>query len=315
MEEEREEPDPNAALSSSLVPYNNATPTLRDQKIPSGKRFPFKLYSMLQDKTVERYVMWTKAEQKDALLIPDLEAFVANVLPKHFKEMKKWGSFQKQLNNYNFQREDRGSGKALYTHSQFRRGHPELLPDVGRRPKCQIPACPGQERRSTPIAPIAGSTTPESGSQTDPPSHCDQVEYDNEGVKLEILQLKRELESSEEGRAAMEVRLQVAESRLHETEQQLLRMEIQILELSKMLEQRSIGDGTLNCVGGPGPAQPVHGVDILHNVAPNIPTAANGGLLTFHTGSLQSDSLESYLAMEMTYGHVDSLSGLDFLNL
>ncbi|KIO17087.1 hypothetical protein M407DRAFT_33251 [Tulasnella calospora MUT 4182] len=89
MEEEREEPDPNAALSSSLVPSNNARPTLRVQKLPSGKRFPFKLYSMLQDNTVERYVMWTEVEQQDALLIPDLEAFVANVLPKHFKEMKK----------------------------------------------------------------------------------------------------------------------------------------------------------------------------------------------------------------------------------
>lgn len=46
-------------------------------------------HRMLQDSTVEGYVMWTKFEEQDALIIPDVEAFVVNVLPKHFKDMKK----------------------------------------------------------------------------------------------------------------------------------------------------------------------------------------------------------------------------------
>lgn len=43
--------------------------------------------SMLEDKTVEPYVKWLRTEHGDAFLIPDTEAFVANVMPKHFKEM------------------------------------------------------------------------------------------------------------------------------------------------------------------------------------------------------------------------------------
>lgn len=44
---------------------------------------------MLEDESVESYVMWSKFNNREALLIPDIDAFVANVMPRHFREMKK----------------------------------------------------------------------------------------------------------------------------------------------------------------------------------------------------------------------------------
>lgn len=44
---------------------------------------------MLEDETVEPYVRWSNFNNREALLIPDIDAFVANVMPRHFKEMKK----------------------------------------------------------------------------------------------------------------------------------------------------------------------------------------------------------------------------------
>lgn len=43
---------------------------------------------MLEDETVTNYVRWSKSGSVDALCIPDIEAFVVNAMPKHFKEMK-----------------------------------------------------------------------------------------------------------------------------------------------------------------------------------------------------------------------------------
>ncbi|KAG8916452.1 hypothetical protein FRC01_003147, partial [Tulasnella sp. 417] len=275
-EEEAGEPYSPPALCLPHAPHNGAEPTLRGRKLLSGKEFPFKLYSMLEDETVKQYATWSKIGNRDALFIPDVEAFVANVLPKHFKEMKKWGSFQRQLNNYNFERQDRGAAKALYAHveDKFQRGHPELLRYVRRGANCQTSARPKQKRNSTPIAPTARSTTPESGSQNDSPSHNDQSECNKERLELKILKLENDLESSEERRSATEVRLQAAETRLQEAEQRIMRMENQIAELSKILEQRSTGDSTLDDVGDSRSAQPEDNFDILLN-ALNVPTAAD----------------------------------------
>lgn len=43
---------------------------------------------MLEDETLTSYVSWSKNEHSDAICIPNIEAFVVNVMPTHFKEMK-----------------------------------------------------------------------------------------------------------------------------------------------------------------------------------------------------------------------------------
>ncbi|KAG8916093.1 hypothetical protein FRC01_003386 [Tulasnella sp. 417] len=297
LEEEVEEPYSPSAPSPPHAPHNDAGPTLQGHKLLSGKEFPFKLYSMLEDGAVKRYATWSKIGNRDALFIPDVEAFIANVLPKHFKEMKK------------------GADKALYTHveDKFQRGHPELLRYVRRGANGQTSARPKQKRHSIPIAPAATSTSPESGSQNDSSSHKDQSQCNTEGLELKILKLESDLESSEERRSAIEVRLQAATTRLQEAEERIMRMENQMAELSKILEQRSTGDSTLDSVGDSRSSQPENNFDILIN-ALNVPTAADGGVLTHHVGTLQSLSFESHMVMETVYHPLDPQFGLDFLS-
>lgn len=174
-----------------------------------------------------------------------------------------------------------------------------------RRPNPQVSTCPGQERPITSVAPPADDATPESGSQTSPPSYgTHELEDQVRGLKSNISKLESDLESSKKQRSEMEGRLRSVEDQLERLEQQLLGMGIQILELSSMLERRAIGGRALNAMGGLGPAPP-------HNVSvPNMTAAIDVGFLPSHTARLQSASLESDLPMEVTY---DPLSDWAFV--
>lgn len=84
---------------------------------------------MLEDKSLEPYIRWIRTKHGDAIFVPDTELFVANAMPVYFKEMShvcisvadtetndyrshalsKWNSFQRQLWNYGFEKQDRVS--------------------------------------------------------------------------------------------------------------------------------------------------------------------------------------------------------------
>ncbi|KAG8899432.1 hypothetical protein FRC00_001428 [Tulasnella sp. 408] len=248
---------------------------------------------MLEDKSLKQYVSWSKSKGKDAVVIPDIEAFVANALPKHFEEMKQWGSFQKQLNNYDFKRQDRGPNKAVYAHSMFLQGRPDLLGNVRCRPKHRTPGHRGPKRPSTLIPPTAGNTPPASGSQTDSPSHNDQLERDNKELKRKVSEL--------------ELRVQTLETRL-----QLMEMREQLNDWSKRPEGISTGGGALDSMVDPGSAQSVHQIDVLHGAL--IASADAGGeALGCQFGPLQTLPWEAYLTTELPYDPVDPLFGLEFL--
>lgn len=44
---------------------------------------------MIEDETVEPYVRWRKIDQQDAIFIPDIQAFLENVMPRYFRDMTK----------------------------------------------------------------------------------------------------------------------------------------------------------------------------------------------------------------------------------
>ncbi|KAG9033259.1 hypothetical protein FS837_002522 [Tulasnella sp. UAMH 9824] len=282
---------------------------LDQQKLLSGKQFPSKLYRMLEDKTVEPYAKWLKTEHGDAFLIPDTEAFVANVMPKHFKEMTQWNSFQKQLNNYGFEKRDRGQGKALYAHSgnKFCQGRPDLLHEVLRRPSWQANVCTRQAlgpEQSTHTSPAPDSTTPESGSRVD------HLEYKNKELKMEILELKREFEKRQ---SATEERLQATENQLQMTQQRVFEMEKQLLELSRKREREFVGDAALYSAVDLGRAGPMDNVDVPYNGL-NIPATADGEFSTYYINSLQSaPSFEPSPPTEIAYNTVDPSFASAFL--
>ncbi|KIO23936.1 hypothetical protein M407DRAFT_26637 [Tulasnella calospora MUT 4182] len=281
MEEESTEQNADATPAFSPVPLRDGIRSdhHREQKHPSGKQFPFKVYDMLEDEAMMRYARWIKSGHRDAFLIPDIDAFLANVMPKHFKEMNQWASFQKQLNNYGFEKQDRGAGKALYAHleNKFRKGRPDLLPQVLRRPHWPTNACmrqdlsPANKRPSTPITP----TAPQLESHIYPNRKEIQIET-RKFLEAKILELGRELESSKTTQSMMENRLQATESRLRVVEHQLY-------ELLKRLQ------------GTPD-------YDFFHDEATEV-TVTPGASLT--ESSLQSVLFESHLTKESAPGVFD----------
>ncbi|KAG8951644.1 hypothetical protein FRC04_005932 [Tulasnella sp. 424] len=274
MEEAHEEHDVNPPSQPNATRANHH----RGPKAPPGKQFPVKLYRMLEDETVTSYVSWSTNEHADAICIPNIEAFVVNVMPKHFKEMKQWGSFQKQLHNYGFEKQDRGAGKALYTHSgnKFLKGRPDLLPEVLRKPywKTNEDSSPSQKEASRPIVPTAEGPAPDAGSRANYYSKEDQLVHENTGLKVKILQLERELATAGARQSAMEDRLKATENRLGVIEDQFLGP-------LRRLGGTVIVDDALNSIIHPGPAPPTSNYDFVRD-ALVTPTIADSGFPIYH---------------------------------
>ncbi|KAG8912206.1 hypothetical protein FRC01_005224 [Tulasnella sp. 417] len=306
VEDDPGEHNTDIALFSGPPSLHNPYPNSHEQKLPPGKQFPLKLYRMLEDETAKPYVRWIKTKHGDAIFIPDTEAFVTNAMPVYFHEMTQWNSFQKQLGNYGFEKQERG--KALYAHSgnKFRQGRPDLLPEVTRRPIGQIRACSRQKRLSTPMVPTAGRAAPEFRNQIYSHIEKDQLEHENNELKVKILELESELEGSQERQSAVEGRLQVVENQLHVTEQRLLEMENRLLELSKKLQGVSAGGAAPDSVVDPGPAQPMRCVDALFNTL-NIPETVDGVFSTYYADPLHNVSFVSCPSAQTAYDPVDPL--------
>jgi len=78
--------------------------------------FPFKLHKLVsecRDETICRFMANGRA-----FLVVDKERFVSEILPKYFKQSQ-WGSFQRQLHNYGFERVAQGPYKGAFYHELF----------------------------------------------------------------------------------------------------------------------------------------------------------------------------------------------------
>lgn len=69
--------------------------------------------SLLEGGTMTTHINW---HPEGGLFVPNIERFAARVLPVHFPEMKAWGSFVKQLNNYGFEKRNRVSSTVNFAH-------------------------------------------------------------------------------------------------------------------------------------------------------------------------------------------------------
>ncbi|KAG8953104.1 hypothetical protein FRC04_003051 [Tulasnella sp. 424] len=132
--------------------------------------------------------------------------------------MKQWGSFQKQLNNYGFEKRDRSKVQGRYAHwdNRFWRGRRDLLPRVVRRPKALQFQDAVQERPLTPDTPPAASVVPQLPSQPDPYA---RIYY-------------------------LEKRLETVDSELKATQARLGTMEAMVRQMSNELRALSIGNSS-----------------------------------------------------------------------
>ncbi|CAG8710007.1 19030_t:CDS:2 [Dentiscutata erythropus] len=100
--------------------------------------FVAKLYQLLDGDEYKEYLTWN--ETGDVFVICNMDEFAQNVLPKFFKHCK-FTSFVRQLNIYGFYRVSdarkskhvRSKHACVFSHSQFRRGRQDLLPNIRRK--------------------------------------------------------------------------------------------------------------------------------------------------------------------------------------
>lgn len=217
---------------------------------PSEGRFPFKAYEMLEDEDMATYVRWHQERGLYGLLIPDIDAFVENALPRHFAGVKKWGSFQRQLNNYGFEKQDRSTTQAFYTHwnNKFRQGHPESLPEVVRKPDQAVKTSSRQDAAQTQPA-----TTPDVGSPGSQPlsqlelqariirleKDLNDIKNDHSRIINENNQLKHENNQLKNEVLGLKHRQSASEGRLD-------RLETRDQEVTREVAARFVGGGSLN---------------------------------------------------------------------
>ncbi|CAG8558903.1 17942_t:CDS:2 [Funneliformis caledonium] len=100
--------------------------------------FVAKLYQLLDCDDYKEYLTWN--DTGDVFVICNMDEFAQNVLPKYFKHCK-FTSFVRQLNIYGFYRVSdarkskhvRSKNACVFSHSQFRRGRQDLLPNIRRK--------------------------------------------------------------------------------------------------------------------------------------------------------------------------------------
>jgi hypothetical protein len=109
---------------------NSRTSTTPQQA--SGS-FPQILYDVLQDAETKGFtdvISWLP--DGTGFKVHDSKRFTEEIAPRYFA-FKKWKSFQKQCNLYEFDRIFRGPDKNTYSHEHFVRGFPQSLPKLRRQ--------------------------------------------------------------------------------------------------------------------------------------------------------------------------------------
>lgn len=98
-----------------------------------SESFPMTLHRLLADlEAAGASHIATFVGQGDAFLIKNPKMFEEIVIPDYFPRMGSFGSFQRQLNLYDFKRISHGPHRGAYRHSLFTRQYPLLAREMKR---------------------------------------------------------------------------------------------------------------------------------------------------------------------------------------
>ncbi|KIO26290.1 hypothetical protein M407DRAFT_24380 [Tulasnella calospora MUT 4182] len=232
MDEDNDEYDVN--LGAPPLPQQFEGPERNNcgdaKRVPSGGYFPRKLSLMLSDETMAKYIKLDERQGSKAFKIPNIEAFVANALPKYFPDMNQWGSFQKQLSNYGYKKKDRDKESGIWI---LRNKNPS---DVLHQCKDPPPRKTPQERRPTTTTPAASGKILQPQDQPDLYTRVDKIEKELNATKSELMKTR---------------------ALLSETRTQLQAM----MDLVGRLTGLSVGDSSSHSITHPGPAVETPGND------------------------------------------------------
>jgi hypothetical protein len=110
----------------------------------------------------------------DAFLIRNPKAFEERIISKYFPRMGSFGSFQRQLNLYDFKRVAQGAHRGAYTHPLFRRQLPHLARTMKRTKIKGLRRSFKKEKEETPLPEVAAPINAGEGEASLPHSDDDQ---------------------------------------------------------------------------------------------------------------------------------------------
>lgn len=161
--------------------------------VASNNTFIFRLYDMLEDKTISTFICWNPAG--DSILIPDIEQFKANALGNYFNTS--FESFVRQLNGYSFKKTNRSKATGTYRHKEnkFYRGCRHLLHEIKRvepqeRKISRRDQLPGESVDNSDSFP---TSQPPASGLSDAQSKVHHIEQENNSLKVELREVKEQL--------------------------------------------------------------------------------------------------------------------------
>jgi len=134
-----------ASSSSARESADNEKPPTSGSNDKSKKKppriqtvvsFPVKLYEILMDPKYSEFIAWLPHGR--AWRILKQKSFEKEVIPKHFRSAR-YASFMRQVNGWGFKRITEGPDLNAYYHESFLRGLPELVSEMRRPQKGDLP--------------------------------------------------------------------------------------------------------------------------------------------------------------------------------
>eukprot|EP00731_Ephydatia_muelleri_P026086 Em0018g186a len=160
--------------------------------------FIAKVWRIVEDAEYQHLISWS--ESGKTVLIHDYSQFSKDVLPQYFKHCN-FNSFVRQLNLYGFRKVTKADQGSLlkaqakepieFWHPHFRRGHPEQLPDVQRRPVAtKAVAGAGAEEKAPQLTKVVSDVHQISRRQESITTTLDILKQENTHLRREVTMLK-----------------------------------------------------------------------------------------------------------------------------
>ncbi|XP_071720704.1 heat stress transcription factor A-7a-like [Rutidosis leptorrhynchoides] len=158
--------------------------------------FLTKLYDIVEDKTIDHVISWSRGGQSFVVLDP--HAFSTNLLPRYFKH-NNFSSFVRQLNTYGFRKIDPDVWE--FANEAFVRGQKHILKNIKRRRSLSSQSFSQQTLAST------------SESGTFSFDDVGRLKHEKQVLMMELVKLKQQQQNTRAQLQAMELKLQGTEKK------------------------------------------------------------------------------------------------------
>ncbi|KAK4713684.1 hypothetical protein R3W88_019591 [Solanum pinnatisectum] len=158
-----------------------------------------KTFEMVDDPNTDSIISWSS--NQNSFVVWDPHKFSIHLLPKHFKH-NNFSSFIRQLNTYRFRKID--SDRWEFANEGFQKGKKHLLINIKRRKQYPQQGGGGGGAKSW----VGGCC--KDGTEA---AEIEKLKKDHNTLKMEILKLKQQQESTDNYLATMKERLQKSETK------------------------------------------------------------------------------------------------------